>query len=67
MDRNSALWETPMAVGFQLIHAFLSFEGVSRSWCNPSFGEPDADLINWRLSAKGVTDDDIEEGDTMTL
>lgn len=55
-----------MACGFQLIHAFLAFEGIPRQWCNASFGEPDADLLNWRLKA-GQSPDDFDEDDNLAL
>lgn len=56
-----------MPDGFQLLHAFLAFEGIPRRWCNSSFGEPDADLLNWRHLATEVDDDDFEQDDTLQI
>jgi len=56
-----------MAEGFQLIHAFLVFEGMPRRWSNPQFGEMDADLLNWREKANAEMPDDEEEDGTLAI
>lgn len=56
-----------MSDGFQLLHAFLAFEGIPRRWCNASFGEPDADLLNWRQRTSQPDEEDFDSDDTLAL
>lgn len=56
-----------MAEGFQLIHAFLVFEGIPRKWSNPQFGDMDTDLLNWREKAQSIEGEPEEEDDTLAI
>lgn len=55
-----------MAEGFQLIHAFLVFEGIPRKWSSTIQGKIDADLLNWRERAQSFTED-FDDGETLAI
>ena len=57
-----------MAEGFQLIHAFLVFEGIPRKWSNPQFGDMDTDLLNWREKAQSLEgEQEGEDDETLAI
>ena len=56
-----------MAEGFQLIHAFLVFEGIPRKWSNPQFGDMDTDLLNWREKAQSLEEESDEDDETLAI
>jgi hypothetical protein len=56
-----------MAEGFQLIHAYLVFEGIPRKWTSPQFGEMDLDLQNWRERAKSLDDEPEDDDETLAI
>ena len=56
-----------MAEGFQLIHAFLVFEGIPRKWSNPQFGDMDTDLLNWREKAQSLQEESDEDDETLAI
>ena len=55
-----------MAEGFQLIHAFLVFEGIPRKWSSAIESSMPADIANWRERAQTFTDD-FEDGETLAI
>lgn len=60
-SRAEALDSIPEAIGWQMIHDLLDYEGCPRKWMNADFGDPDTDLTNWRESAKAETDEDLDD------
>ena len=45
---KEALWDLPMSIGWQLIHAYLVQEGCERKWAISGIGELSTNMQSWR-------------------
>ena len=59
---HEALWEIPIGVGWQLVHAHLSSEGCARSWAK-SFGEGTKSFEGWRSATPQEEEAEFDELD----
>lgn len=56
-----------MAEGFQLIHAFLVFEGIPRKWSSTVESKMPEDIANWREKAQALFTEDFDDGETLAI